>query len=295
MTTDTTTTLVLNTVTSAESKRAYSRALSDFNSWRLFHPGAFTKALVQSYKADLLAEGKGAVNVNLHLTAIRKLAAELADNGQLPQDTAASIQRVKGERREGVRLGNWLSKQDAQVLLNSPDTTTLKGKRDRALLAVLVGCGLRRAEASSLTCEHIQQREGRWVIADLTGKRNKTRSIPMPSWCKAALDAWRSAAGCNQGYIFRSIRKGGKIGGRMTAQAVYNVVQEYSPKDDDGQVIIAPHDLRRTFAKLAHKGGSALEQIQLSLGHASIKTTEIYLGVSQNLTDAPCDRLGLEL
>jgi len=58
---------------------------------------------------------------------------------------------------------------------------------------------------------------------------------------------------------------------------------------------IAPHDLRRTFAKLAHKGGSALDQIQLSLGHGSIQTTQRYLGVEQDLTDAPCDRLGLRL
>ena len=56
---------------------------------------------------------------------------------------------------------------------------------------------------------------------------------------------------------------------------------------------LAPHDLRRTFAKLAHKGKSGLEQIQLSLGHASIMTTERYLGVRQDLTDAPCDHLGL--
>jgi integrase len=58
---------------------------------------------------------------------------------------------------------------------------------------------------------------------------------------------------------------------------------------------LAPHDLRRTFAKLAHKGRAALEQIQLSLGHASIVTTERYLGVRQDLHDAPCDRLGIRL
>ena len=79
----------------------------------------------------------------------------------------------------------------------------------------------------------------------------------------------------------------------MTEQAIYNVVLCYADKVRVGK--IAPHDLRRTFAKLAHKGGSGLDQIQLSLGHGSIQTTERYLGVEQDLTNAPCDHLGLRL
>ncbi len=90
------------------------------------------------------------------------------------------------------------------------------------------------------------------------------------------------------------LNKGGRIRGeRMTEQAIYNVVLYYADKINVGR--IAPHDLRRTFAKLAHKGGSGLDQIQLSLGHSSIQTTERYLGTEQDLTDAPCDHLGLRL
>ena len=115
----------------------------------------------------------------------------------------------------------------------------------------------------------------------------------MPSWAKAAVDAWTSAAAITTGRVFRPIHKGGFLTGEtMTPQAVRDVVAEH------GQALgvdIAAHDLRRTFAKLAHKGGSGLDQIQLSLGHASIKTTERYLGVDQSLTDAPCDHLGLSL
>jgi site-specific recombinase XerD len=86
--------------------------------------------------------------------------------------------------------------------------------------------------------------------------------------------------------------KGGKVTeNALLPQNVMDVVQRYAAKCD--LPTIAPHDLRRTFAKLAHKGHAALEQIQLSLGHASIQTTERYLGVKQDLADAPCDRLGL--
>jgi site-specific recombinase XerD len=288
MITDTTTSLVLNTVDSNETRRAYSRALTDFSTWRLFHGADFTRSSVLMYRSELLSSGMGGKNINGRLTAVRRLAAELVDSGQLDPVTGAGIQRVQGVKAEGVRLGNWLSREDAQALLSRPDTTMQKGLRDRAILAILVGCGLRREECANLTFAHIQQREGRWVVVDLIGKRNKTRSIPMPSWCKAALDAWAAAAGITEGVIFRSIHKGGKVGQGMTAQAIYSIVKMYCPS-------VACHDLRRTFAKLAYQGGSPLEQIQLSLGHASSKTTEIYLGLSQSMTDAPCDRLGLEL
>lgn len=86
------------------------------------------------------------------------------------------------------------------------------------------------------------------------------------------------------------MNKGGKItGDRVSSQLVYRVLAENAGED------IAAHDLRRTFAKLAHKGGAPVEQIQLTLGHASLKTTERYLGIEQDLIDAPCDRLGLRL
>lgn len=109
-----------------------------------------------------------------------------------------------------------------------------------------------------------------------------------------AIDEWVAAAGFSSGHVFRPVNKGGKLAGEsMTAQAVFETVKKYAA--EIGVRNIAPHDLRRTFAKLAHKGRAPLEQIQLSLGHASIQTTERYLGVRQDLNDAPCDHLGLKL
>jgi site-specific recombinase XerD len=96
-------------------------------------------------------------------------------------------------------------------LLNAPCTTTLRGKRDRALLGVLLGSGLRREEAASLTFEHIQQRDGQWVIVDLVGKRNSIRSIHMASWTKAAIDQCSEAAGIKSGNIYRLIRRDDRI------------------------------------------------------------------------------------
>ncbi len=113
----------------------------------------------------------------------------------------------------------------------------------------------------------------------------------MPSWAKTALDGW-AAADISTGTVLRRVDKGGRVGdGPITPQAVFETVASYVRKAGLGK--ITQHDLRRTFAKLAHQGRAPLEQIQISLGHASIQTTERYLGLRQNLHDAPCDRLGL--
>jgi site-specific recombinase XerC len=124
------------------------------------------------------------------MSAIRKLAAEASDNGILAPELAAGIARVKSAKSVGVRTGNWLSARQAQSLLNAPNVLTLRGLRDRAILAVLLGCGLRRSEVAALTFNHLQQRDGRLCIVDLMGKHGRIRTMPMPAWVKVAIDAW---------------------------------------------------------------------------------------------------------
>jgi site-specific recombinase XerD len=285
---------VLDAVPSPHSKRAYARALEEFAGWaRGAGQGSagFSKALVQRYKAFLEAKSLAPSSVNIQLSALRKLAAEAADNGLLDPQVAAAIGRVKGAEQKGRRIGRWLTREEAGLLLRDRDEKSLKGKRDRAILCLLVGAGLRREELAGLTTEHIQQREGRWVVLDLAGKRKRIRTIPIPGWAKAALDTWTTAAGITGGQLFRAVDKGGRVGESLSAQAVYLVVTGSAQKLG---LTLAPHDARRTFARLAHKGKVPLEQIQLSLGHDSIQTTEKYLGIRQDLSDAPCDHLGIE-
>ena len=286
--------LVCNAVTSAHTKRAYQRALTDFMVWHTTTgQSGLNKATVQAHVTALRDSGVSASSINQRITAIRKLAIEAADNGIIDHSIAQAIGRVEGVRKEGKRLGNWLSKEQAQQLLELPNVGTLKGLRDRAILAVLLGCGLRREECAGLTVEHIQQREGRWVIVDLVGKRSKTRSVPMPSWAKYAVDAYLVAAALTSGVLFRALRRGDNLQATgMTSQAIFDVVRAYAAQLG---VDVRPHDLRRTFAKLAHKGDAPVEQIQLSLGHSSLQTTERYIGVQQDLSSAPCDALGLKL
>jgi site-specific recombinase XerD len=286
--------VVLNSVRSVTSRRVYRHALIEFLAWHAARGcRGLNKAIVQDYRADLDRRGLASSSINLRMSVIRKLAAEAADNGMLAPELAAGIARVSGVRGTGVQMGQWLTCDQAQALICCPDATTNKGKRDRAVLAVLIGCGLRRNELVSLTFEHIQQRDGRWVVANLIGKGQRIRTVPMPDWAKQAVDEWASAAGLSSGLVVRRVNKADHVSDRcVTTQAVFNIVRDYGT---DLRLRIAPHDLRRTFARLAHKGRAALEQIQLSLGHASIVTTERYLGVRQNLSDAPCDHLGLNI
>jgi len=217
---------VLDTVDSPHTQRAYARALRDFITWYTeTEQGMLNKATVQRYTSVLAEEGLSPININQRLSAIRKLAQEAADNGVIPNQVAIGIDKVKGVRQQGHKVGNWLTLKEAQLLLNLPDSSKLKGLRDRALLALLLGCGLRRQELADLNFEHIQQREGRWVIVDLVGKGKRIRSVPMPSWAKAAIDDWAQAAGVSEGKVFRQVNKGGRVVGEgMTAQAIRNMV-----------------------------------------------------------------------
>jgi site-specific recombinase XerD len=236
--------LVLDSVSSPITRRVYNLGLDEFFAWyeRELRPG-FTKATVAAWRVALEARGLGAVSINVRITAVRKLAVEAADNGLLAPELASGITRVKGVASKGIRLGNWLSVKQAQTLLNTPDVTTTKGLRDRAILAVLLGCGLRRSEVAALTVGHVQQRDGRWCIVDLVGKHGRVRTIPMPTWVKVAQDAWTSAAGVADGYVFRPVNRAGhaqSVG--LSEKVVWQVLQGYAAAA--GVPGIAPHDLR---------------------------------------------------
>ena len=287
--------LVLDSVSSPITKRVYNLGLDEFIAWYTQESRAgFTKALVSAWRVSLEARGLGSVSINVRITAVRKLAVEAADNGLLAPELAAGIARIKGVRSQGVRVGNWLSLLQAQTLLNTPDVNTKKGLRDRAMFATLLGCGLRRSEVAALTMRHIQQRDNRWCIVDLVGKHNRVRTVPMPAWVKNAIDGWTSAASLSDGHLFRPVHRGDQLSGsRMSEKVVWQLLRPYAVAA--GVPGIAPHDLRRSCAKMCRAAGGELEQIQLLLGHSSVQTTERYLGTTQDLAHAPNDGIKLTL
>jgi integrase len=229
--------------------------------------------------------------VNVRMAAIRKLVSEARKNGMLTHEEAANLTDIPNVKEKGTRLGNWLTKEQARELLGVPDRSTVKGKRDYAILALLVGCALRRRELASLTVEDIQMRENRWVIIDLVGKGGRVRTVAIPVWVKKGIDAWQKAGRIEKGPLLRSVGKGGKVGESLSDWAIWSVVTEAAK--EIGIERLGAHDLRRTCAKLCRKAGGDLEQIKFLLGHSSIETTERYLGSEQDIAIAVNDSLGL--
>jgi len=269
---------VLNCLTSPSSQRTFDHAIREFIEWYCSEPRlAFNKAVVTRYRISLEQRHYASTTINLRLAAVRRLAYEAADCGLLSADLAAGIRRVKGAKRLGVPVGNWLTAERGKRLLLTAGSASLRGKRDYATLAILLGCGLRRAELTSLRVEDIQQREEHWVIADLVGKGGHIRTIPVPDWVKAGIDSWMQASGITTGTLLRSINKAGRIWGTGFSPKVIWGVVKVKAKDCEIPAL-APHDLRRICARLCHQPGGELEQIQFLLGHVSVQTTERYLG-----------------
>ena len=162
------------------------------------------------YRLHLESRNLAAGTVNVRLAAVRRLAYEAADAGLLSPELAAGIRRVKGVKTRGTRLGNWLSMNEARALWQCPDPETLKGKRDRVIIAVLLGCGLRRRELVDLSFDHLQRREDRWAIADLVGKGGHVRTIPVPELGET-IHKWFGAAQITHGKLFRCVCRSGTV------------------------------------------------------------------------------------
>lgn len=285
---------VVNSLSSVDAQRGYRHAIEEFVEWYCSEPRlSFNRTVVLRYRIHLEARKLAPGTINLRLGAVRRLAYEASDCGLLSADLAAGIRRVKGVKKIGVRLGNWLLPEQTIALLESPDPETIKGKRDLALLAILVACGLRRHEAVALSVSDLQQQDDHWAIVDLVGKASHIRTIPVPDWVKGLVDDWLQSARISNGRIFRRVTRAGTVwGSGMSEKVVWHVVRQYARKA--GIEKLAPHDLRRTCARLCHQSGGELDQIQFLLGHLSVQTTERYLGCKQRIRNAVNDRIAIQ-
>lgn len=270
------------------TQAAYRRAVNSYINYAQAAGAGFTRADVKAYVQYLLDRDMAPATINQSLTALRQLAQELRYNGVLDRDTSEGILNVQGVEHSGRRLGHWLSAAQVQAIKALPNRSNLKGQREYLVLALLLGCALRRSEAANLTLNQIAQVGDIWIIRDIKGKKNRTRSVPIPLWTMAAIKDWQNAVGVEPGPLLRAVSKAGYAstnGTGISGQTVYNIVKKLAAGIELPD--LGPHSLRRTWAREAYKRGYPLDQIKYILGHASIMTTEIYLGLKDLDLDNP--------
>lgn len=229
-----------------------------------------SKEMVVSYLAHERAAGKSASVRQQAIKAIRLLAKESRNRGIISDISLHAILDVKAPRTKGVRSGNWMRLEDVQALLKLPYRKTRKGRQHFVILGLMVGCGLRRNEVATLPWSCYQEREGRKCLVDLMGKGEKLRTVPVPDWLAYHMDLWQGGP-----YFPDTVAD-------LSERQIWNVVRYYmtalaKQKGHEHCAKIAPHDLRRTMAKLMNKAGVTIEQIAVTLGHCNIATTQRYL------------------
>lgn len=267
---------------------AYRHAILTFIAWAKLTGAGFDRASVKSYIQALLDQDYAPATINLHLTAIRQLAKELRYSAVIDPNTADSIMQVDGIEHSGRRLGHWLSSEQVAAIKSVPNRKTVRGTQEYLVLALLLGCALRRSEAANLQVEQITSLSDVWIIKDIKGKKGRVRSVPISSWVLHAIMDWQYMSKVVSGPLLRGVSRGGGIltpacagangkGPGITPQAIYYIVKKLAKEIDLPD--LGPHSLRRTWARAAYKQDSPLDQIKYILGHASIMTTEIYLGL----------------
>lgn len=277
------------------TQRAYESRIRAFLDWRDGQEPAPLVVHLKMYVAYLQTEQDLAPrSVQAHLNTIKGLlrtaaAIEPSLARGLPQ-----LELVKAPRVRGELQGQRLNAQQAKLLLAAPGTDTPKGLRDSTILALLLVLGLRRSEICNLTWGHVTELDGHRVIANLKGKHGRIRTLKLPVWLWRMLISWGEASGLNmedeEARVFVPITKDGKIltyRKGMTPHAIYRMVNYYTAQCSVPQV--KPHDLRRTAALLARRGGATIEQVQVMLGHASPQTTSSYIGETLDLDDNAVD------
>ena len=285
------------------TRRAYGSRLGAFFKWRAAQE-AHTPLVAQlkEYVSYLQESGRGPRSVQAHLNTIKgllRIAAALEPSlaAGLPQ-----LELVKAPPVRGEVQGRRLTRQQALTLLQAPGDDTVKGLRDSAILGLLLVLGLRRSEICTLTWGHVAELEGHKVIANLKGKHGRVRTLKLPVWLWRLIAAWGEQARLEMNNpsarVFLPMSKGGSVvraraDKGITPHAIYKLVNYYTARLSLPSV--KPHDLRRTAALLARRGGASIEQVQLMLGHASPQTTSNYIGESLNLDDNAVDYSPLSL
>lgn len=279
--------LTPNTEKAYKGKLAAFRAYCDGCGWHAPTPALLRPTVLEAWLAHRRRCGKSHEDCKQGRTAVLWAARQAKRAGLISATDLADLAEVKVSGGGGVRQGRWLTAEDLQRLVRSQRGAGLRPVRDRAILALLAGCALRRAELCDLRLSHLQEIDGEPVaIVNLVGKGSKVRSVAIPLWARPYVRRWLAAyrEQCDPGPaapLVSAVDGGGR--GAATTEplrpaSVHRILRQATAAA--GLPDVAPHDLRRTAAALMERGGADLRAIRDALGHASVATTERYLATA---------------
>jgi site-specific recombinase XerD len=282
-----------NNLDNPRTRRAYQIDLQDFMSFvGIARPEEFrlvTRSMILAWRASLEARQVQGSTIRRKLAALSSLFEYLCERNAVETNPVKGIKRPKVETYEGKTPA--IGDHQARQLLDAPDPSTLKGKRDRAILSVFLFHGLRREELCSLRVKDVVERRGVRHLM-VRGKGGKTRYLPLHANSAERIGDYLEMAGHGQdrdGALFRPMKnpRGSSIEGALSAQGVYSEIKAYGKQVGLTMERFAPHALRATAATNALDHEADISKVQEWLGHANISTTRIYDRRKSRPEDSP--------
>lgn len=272
----------LANLTNPNTRRAYQHDLIEFmNFVGLREPEEFarvTRAHVLAWRKDMERRALQAATIRRKLAAVSELFDFLCEENSIARNPVNGVKRPREGANEGKTPA--LSDVQARCLLEAPASDTLKGRRDRAILAVLLYHGLRRGELCRLRVQDYQLRRGVPTLV-VHGKGGKLRYLPMNSRAVRLLEEYLDAVGHRAdeaGALFRPVKN--QVGGLdqpLNSSSIYkDVLKRYAAEAKIPEQLLRPHVLRATAATNALEHGADITKVQEWLGHQSITTTRLY-------------------
>jgi len=276
---------------SNHSIAAYSRDLNDFHEFcgkEGVAPNDFGTTAITRYMASLADRGFEPSTQRRHLSAVRGLARELVDRGIISRAPVPSVKLTPLARK----LPRTLSRRDIEMLLDAIDTSTVRGLRDRAMLELAYGSGLRVSELVGLQLPQVNLRAG---LVTVLGKGGKERMVPLggasiraiAEYLKRREEELRAGEGKGAASSRRAAARRSsavfitRLGRSMTRQGFFKALKGWA-SNDRRLSWLSPHTLRHSFATHLLEGGADLRAVQEMLGHSDISTTQIYTHLSKS-------------
>lgn len=286
-------------IESTHTRRAYEGDIRDFMAFTgIGEPTGFrlvARSHILAWRRSLEARALSPATVRRKLAALSSLYEFLCDRNAVGQNPVKGVKRPRVDTFEGKTPA--LGDHQARALLDAPDTRTLKGLRDRAILSFFLFHGLRREELTKLQVKDFNLQRAGVAHTRVQGKGGKTRYLPTNPATLGHVTAYLERAGHgadSDGPLFRPVKttRGGSLAAALTAQGIYeNVVRKYLRELGLSGELFAPHALRATAATNALSHDADIAKVQEWLGHASIQTTRLYDRRQTRPEDSPTFRV----